>query len=218
MAQIFSRAADTWLRLGILAVLLATLGGVTVALLYQRSDYVTGRGWPVQQPLPFSHAHHAGELRIDCRFCHASVERSATASLPPTQTCMTCHSQIWRNSDLLEPLRRSLREQESLHWQRVIELPDYVYFNHRVHVRSGVGCETCHGEVDRMQQVYKAKALDMGECLACHRDPAPNLRPREAVTVSDWHTAEDRRVLGERLMRAYHIDPRGLSDCSVCHR
>ncbi|WP_275629516.1 cytochrome c3 family protein [Pseudomonas sp. 273] len=218
MAQIFSRSADTWLRLVALAACAGLVGSVSVALLMQRSDYRTGRGWIPAQPLPFSHAHHAGELRIDCRYCHAGVERAAVAGLPPTYTCMSCHSQVWADSPVLEPLRRSLRERQPLHWARVVRLPDYVRFAHAVHVRAGVACAQCHGAVERMPLTYKAEPLDMAQCLDCHRDPAPHLRPPSAVTLADWHTDEDRRVLGERLMRERHIDPRGLTDCSVCHR
>ncbi|UWF46691.1 cytochrome c family protein [Pseudomonas sp. N3-W] len=218
MAQIFRRSADTWLRLGLLMLLVAVLGGLLVALTLDSTDYRTGRDWVIDQPLPFSHAHHAGQLQIDCRYCHASVESSAMASLPPTETCMTCHSQIWKQSDVLEPLRKSLRDLQPLHWNRVVDLPDYVYFHHGVHVNAGVGCSECHGQVDRMQLLFKAEPLNMGQCLACHRDPAPHLRPLDQVTNLHWHTDEDRRVLGERLMKARHIDTAGLTDCGTCHR
>jgi hypothetical protein len=218
MAQIFSRSADTWLRLGLLMLFVGLAGGLLMVLALDHSDYRTGRNWVVEQPLPFSHAHHAGELKINCRYCHSAVESSAMASLPPTETCMTCHSQIWKNADVLEPLRKSLREQQPLHWQRVVKLPDYVYFHHGVHVNAGVGCSECHGAVDRMQLLFKAEPLNMGQCLACHRDPAPHLRPVGQVTAPQWHTDEDRRVLGERLMQEWQIDPRGLTDCGTCHR
>jgi hypothetical protein len=218
MAQIFSRSADTWLRLGLLMLFVGLTGGLLVTLVLDRSDYRTGLNWAVEQPLPFSHAHHAGELKIDCRYCHNSVESSAMASLPPTETCMSCHSQIWKNADVLEPLRKSLREEQPLHWQRVVELPDYVYFHHGVHVNAGVGCSECHGAVDRMQLLFMAEPLNMGQCLACHRDPGPHLRPVGQVTAQQWHTDEDRRVLGERWMKERHIDPRGLTDCGICHR
>ncbi|WP_237880716.1 cytochrome c3 family protein [Pseudomonas sp. PGPR40] len=218
MAQIFSRSADTWLRLGWLVLFVGLTGGLLVALALDRSDYRTGRNWVVEQPLPFSHAHHVGALKIDCRYCHSSVESSAMASLPPTETCMTCHSQIWKNADLLEPLRKSLRESQPLHWQRVVELPDYVYFHHGVHVNAGVGCSECHGAVERMPLMFKAEPLSMGQCLACHRDPAPHLRPKGQVTQLQWHTDQDRRTPGEQLIKARRIDPQGLTDCGICHR
>lgn len=218
MTQVFSRSADTWLRVGLLLLFVGLSGGLLVALTLESSDYRTGRNWVVEQPLPFSHAHHAGELKIDCRYCHSSVNTSAMASLPATETCMSCHSQVWKNADVLEPLRKSLREHEPLHWQRVVELPDYVYFHHGVHVNAGVACSECHGQVDRMPLLFKAQALNMGQCLDCHRDPAPHLRPPDQITNLQWHTDEDRRALGQRLMQARDIDTRGLADCGVCHR
>lgn len=218
MTQIFRRSADTWLRVGLLLLIVGLSGGLLVALTLEGTDYRTGRNWVVEQPLPFSHAHHAVELKIDCRYCHSAVQSSAIASLPPTETCMSCHSQVWKNADVLAPLRKSLREHEPMHWQRVVELPDYVYFHHGVHVNAGVGCSECHGQVDRMQLMFKAQPLNMGQCLACHRDPAPHLRPVDQVTNMQWRTDEDRRALGERLMKAHPIDIRGLTDCGTCHR
>lgn len=218
MTQIFRRSADTWLRVGLLLLIVGLSGGLLVALTLEGTDYRTGRNWVVEQPLLFSHAHHAGELKIDCRYCHSAVQSSAMASLPPTETCMSCHSQVWKNADVLAPLRKSLREHEPMHWQRVVELPDYVYFHHGVHVNAGVGCSECHGQVDRMQLMFKAQPLNMGQCLGCHRDPAPHLRPVDQVTNMQWRTDEDRRALGERLMKAHPIDIRGLTDCGTCHR
>jgi hypothetical protein len=218
MTQIFRRSADTWLRVGLLLLIVGVSGGLLVALTLESSDYRTGRNWVVEQPLPFSHAHHAGELKIDCRYCHSAVQSSAMASLPPTETCMSCHSQVWKNADVLAPLRKSLREHEPLHWLRVVELPDYVYFHHGVHVNAGVGCSECHGQVDRMQLTFKAQPLNMGQCLACHRDPAPHLRPVDQVTNMQWRSDEDRRALGERLMKAHPMDTKGLTDCGTCHR
>lgn len=217
MAQIFRRAADTWLRLGLWALLVGAAGGLLVALTWDRSDYQTGLHWPVEQPLPFSHAHHAGELKIDCRYCHSTAQTSALAGFPSTETCMSCHSQVWRQADLLEPLRRSLREQTPLRWNRVAKLPDYTYFHHAVHVNAGIGCDSCHGAVDRMQLLAKATPLSMRQCLDCHRDPAPWLRPRDQVTNLQWHTQAP-RALGERLMKAHQIETAGLTDCGVCHR
>ncbi|TRX73743.1 cytochrome c3 family protein [Pseudomonas mangiferae] len=218
MAQIFSRAADTWFRVAMLVIVGGLIGVFIVAMLLERSDYQTGRGWTVDQPVPFSHQHHAGALQIDCRYCHAGVERSARAGFPPTHTCMSCHSQLWTQAEMLAPVRRSLEEDRPLRWNRVIKLPDYVYFQHDVHVQSGVGCVSCHGQVDTMPLLHKAEPLSMSFCLECHRDPAPRLQPRETVADMAWHTDEDRRHLGERLMREYRVDPAGLTSCSVCHR
>ncbi|MBA1242170.1 MULTISPECIES: cytochrome c3 family protein [Pseudomonas] len=218
MGQIFSRGADLWLRLGLLGLFGGLATVFLCATLLARSDYATLRGWTIDQPVPFSHQHHVGGLKLDCQYCHTSVATSAQATLPPTETCMTCHSQVWTNADLLEPLRQSLTRNQPLHWNRVAQLPDYVYFHHDVHVTAGVGCVECHGRVDTMPLMRRAEPFQMQWCVDCHRDPAPRLRPREAVTQMDWQTREDRRELGQRLLREYHIDTRDLTSCSVCHR
>lgn len=218
MAQIFSRGADLWLRLALLGL----FGGLALvfltACLLARSDYATLRGWTPEQPIPFSHQHHVGGLKLDCQYCHTSVTTSAQAGLPPTETCMTCHSQIWTNAELLEPLRQSLTRNQPLRWNRVTQLPDYVYFHHDVHVTAGVGCVECHGQVDTMPLMRRAEPFQMQWCVDCHRDPAPRLRPPEMVTQMDWQPAKDRRALGERLLRERQIDTRDLTSCSVCHR
>lgn len=218
MAQIFSRGADLWLRLALLGL----FGGLALvfltACLLARSDYATLRGWTPEQPIPFSHQHHVGGLKLDCQYCHTSVTTSAQAGLPPTETCMTCHSQIWTNAELLEPLRQSLTRNQPLRWNRVTQLPDYVYFHHDVHVTAGVGCVECHGRVDTMPLMRRAEPFQMQWCVDCHRDPAPRLRPPEMVTQMDWQPAQDRRALGERLLRERQIDTRDLTSCSVCHR
>lgn len=218
MAQTFPKSADLWLRL-VLLLLFGGLAGLFVVLaLLARSDYRTGDGWIVEQPVPFSHEHHAGALQIDCRYCHDSVETGALAGLPPTHTCMSCHSQLWTGAEMLAPVRRSLTDDEPLRWNRVSKLPDFVYFHHGVHVRAGVGCETCHGRVDTMPLTYRAEPLDMGWCLDCHRDPAARLRPRQAVTAMGWTAPGDRRELGRRLLRDQHIATDHLTDCYICHR
>lgn len=218
MAQIFSRAADMWLRLG----LLACFGGLAlvfiVAAVLDRSDYLSGKDWTLRQPVPFSHAHHAGALQIDCRYCHTGVESSAVAGLPPTHTCMSCHSQLWTDAEMLAPVRQSLAEQRPLQWNRVAVLPDYVYFHHGVHVQAGVGCVECHGHVEEMPLMLRAETLSMGWCLDCHQDPAPRLRPPAAVTDMAWTTQRNRRELGEELLRRQHIDTGNLTHCYVCHR
>nr|WP_232328798.1 cytochrome c3 family protein [Sphingomonas horti] len=171
------------------------------------------------QPVPFSHKHHAGELGIDCRYCHTSVETSADAGFPATHVCMTCHSQLWTNAAMLAPVRQSLAENRSLNWKRVARVPDFVYFRHDIHVAKGVSCFECHGRVDRMPLMFRAKAFEMRWCLDCHRDPAPHLRPQAAVLEADWTPPADRRALGERLMRLYRIKgPDELTHCAVCHR
>jgi len=218
MAQIFPRSADMWLRLTLL-ILFGGLVLLFVALaVLDRSDYNIGKGWVVRQPVPFSHEHHAGALKIDCRYCHDSVEVSAVAGLPPTDTCMSCHSQIWTGAEMLAPVRQSLVEGKPLRWNRVAELPDYVYFQHNVHVKAGVGCETCHGQVDTMPLMYRAETFTMSWCLDCHQDPAPRLRPRAAVTTVGWKTEHDRRAVGERMIEEHHIDTENLTHCYICHR
>lgn len=218
MSQVFPPSADTWLRL----FLLAALGAVAILVLaaggYVRSDYATGLDWTLDQPVPFSHEHHVSGLGIDCRYCHSSVEVSAEAGFPPTDTCMTCHSHVWTGADMLEPVRRSLATGKPMRWRRVARLPGFVYFHHDVHLAAGVGCATCHGRVDRMPLMRRAEPFQMRWCLECHRDPAPHLRPREFVTDMTWRTDQDRRVLGRRLMTEYGIEPEKLTHCYVCHR
>lgn len=218
MAQIFSPAADTWFRLSLVLLALLVVGLLLLSGGYIRSDYFTSEGFVEPQPVPFSHQHHVAGLGIDCRYCHNAVEVSSEAGFPPTHTCMTCHSQVWTGAPMLAPVRESLAFDRSLHWNRVADLPDFVYFRHDIHVQKGVGCVTCHGRIDKMPLTYQAKAFQMQWCLACHRDPAPNLRPREHVFDMAWQPPADRRALGERLMEEYGIDPAKLTHCYVCHR
>lgn len=177
MAAVFTPRANVIVTVVMLGIVGAVAGVCLWWFAWPRSDYVRHVGWIIQQPVPFSHQHHVAGLGIDCRFCHSSVERSAQASLPPTFTCMTCHSQIWTNAALLAPVRDSLTENRPIVWARVTDVPDYVYFNHSIHVSKGVGCESCHGDVAGMPLTYKAKTLTMQFCLDCHRNPGPNLRP-----------------------------------------
>lgn len=218
--QIFSPSADTWLRAGLLGAALAVLAAALIAAGYVDSGYATQVGWFRDQTVPFSHKHHAGELGIDCRYCHASVETSANAGLPPTRTCMTCHSQVWTGAPMLAPVRQSLATGKPLRWHRVAQLPDYVYFDHSIHVQRGVACVECHGRVDRMPLTYRAKAFQMQFCLDCHRDPAPHLRPVDQVTRMDWRGWTQARAerFGGAAMLRYHIDPARLDNCGICHR
>lgn len=217
MTQIFSPAADTWLRLFVLAAVAIVCGGTAAVIAFARSDYYTGaRIHPPPQPVPFSHKHHVGGLGIDCRYCHSSVAEGPRAGLPPTHTCMTCHSQIWTNAAMLAPVRRSLAENTSLRWRRVARLPQYVYFRHDIHIAKGVGCETCHGRVDRMPLMVEAVPFTMDFCLDCHRDPAPRLRPRERITEMGWSTGD--QALGQDLLKQYGIRLGEITYCYVCHR
>jgi hypothetical protein len=165
--------------------------------------------------VPFSHRHHAGELGIDCRYCHTTVERAAVAGVPPTATCMNCHKEIWAASPTLEPVRASYRSGASIPWIRVHDLPDFVYFDHSVHVHKGVGCQTCHGRVDRMNLTWQESSLQMEWCLGCHRDPARFVRPREEIFNMVWKP-DDQATLGAALVTEYGIESR--TDCNVCHR
>jgi hypothetical protein len=169
------------------------------------------------QPVPFSHKHHVSGLGIDCRYCHTSVEVAQTAGLPATETCMTCHSQIWTNAAMLAPVRQSLADNKPLRWRRVYTLPDYVYFDHSIHVAKGVGCTECHGPIGEMPLTRRATDMTMRWCLDCHRNPASRLRPREAVFDPHWQrTAET--PSGAQLMASYRLHPQTLTDCTVCHR
>ncbi len=219
MSQIFHRHTNIYARLSILAiaVLAAALGSV-VALLHL-SGYNTGQDNFVEQPIQFSHAHHVGGIGIDCRYCHTSVEESAFANIPPTKTCMNCHSQIWNDAPILEPVRASFRTNTPLHWTRVHDLPDFVYFNHSIHVKKGMGCATCHGPVDRMPLIYQQASLQMSWCLDCHRNPAKYIRPREEVFNMNWQHPAGDPGLGDRLVKEYKIaSVEQLTSCSTCHR
>jgi hypothetical protein len=219
MSQIFHHSANTLARMTI-AALIGGAGLVGWAA-YELSDsaYETRQTQVREQPVPFSHAHHAGGLGLDCRYCHTTVETSSFANIPPTKTCMNCHSQIWTTSPTLEPVRASFRTGTSIQWTRVHDLPDFVYFNHSIHVNKGVGCETCHGRVDRMALTYQAADLQMQWCLDCHRNPGQYVRPRDQVFTMGYQPPEDQAKLGARLVNEYKIqDARTLTSCSTCHR
>lgn len=196
------------------------LGAILVWAGYVNSGYATQVGWFRDQQVPFSHKHHAGDLGIDCRYCHSSVETSADAGLPSTHVCMTCHSQIWTGAPMLAPVRESFATGEPLRWHRVAQLPDYVYFNHSIHVQRGVACVECHGRVDQMPLTYRAEPFQMQFCLDCHRDPAPHLRPVDQVTRMDWSdwSKEQAERFGPVAMLHYRIDAARLDNCETCHR
>lgn len=219
MGQIFSPAADTWLRLFLVGGVSIVAGSIVFAVGLARSDWVTGANThPPAQPVPFSHRHHVSEVGLDCRYCHTSVAEGPRAGLPPTQTCMTCHSQIWTGAPMLAPVRASLADDKPLNWHRVAVLPDYVFFRHDIHISKGVGCVECHGRVDQMALTFRAKPLTMQFCLDCHRDPAPHLRPEDQITNMAWQPTGDRAALGHELMQQYGITPDRLTHCYVCHR
>jgi hypothetical protein len=219
MAQIFRPSTNTLARLSIVG------GGILVVVLllaiagFVYSSFMTGVGVARRQPIPFSHKHHVADAGIDCRYCHTSVEEAAFAGIPSTKTCMNCHTQIWADSPMLEPVRESWRTGRSLQWIRVHKLADFVYFNHSIHVNKGVGCSTCHGRVDHMPLISKANSLYMEWCLECHREPERFIRPREYAFSMDWQPAEEQIGMGRRLVKEYRIlSPRDLTSCSTCHR
>jgi hypothetical protein len=216
MAQTFHRRANTVFIVSLIALVLVVGGLIGLGYVLQDSMYVTRAYEAREQPIQFSHERHVAGNGIDCRYCHTSVETSAFAGIPPTKTCMNCHSQIFSNSPFLEPVRASFRTGESIKWTRVHDLPDFVYFNHSIHVAKGIGCSTCHGRVDRMPLMYQVASLQMQWCLDCHRSPERYVRPREAVYRMDYEPPPDQLALGRKLVAEYQI--RKLTSCSTCHR
>ena len=232
MSQIFHRSTNTLSRATIFGAVFVVAALVWVGYAIQGSPYVTNQGIRQPQPVPFSHQHHVTGLGIDCRYCHTSVEVSAFAGIPPTKTCMNCHSQIWTNAQLLEPVRASYRSGQSLQWTRVNQLPDFVFFNHSIHVTKGVGCNTCHGPVDTMPLMYQAESLQMEWCLGCHRAPEEHLRPRDQVfnmryrppdsrnpVIFDGRSYTDQAALGAALIEKYNVrSVMDITSCNTCHR
>jgi hypothetical protein len=216
MAQIFHRSTNTISRVSIYgAVILIAILGYAVNVVNQTS-YVTEVHNARPQPVPFSHKHHVGELGLDCRYCHSSVEDSSSAGMPPTQTCMACHSQIWTGAAILEPVRASYRDSTPIAWTRVNALPDFVYFNHSIHVAKGVGCTTCHGPIAEMNITWREQSLYMRWCLECHNAPEKYLRPRSEVFNAFYKTPSDQETLGNLLMSEYKVQK--LTTCTTCHR
>ena len=219
MAQFFNKSANNIARISMVAAVI--LGGVAFFAYTQiaRSSYLTGQYLEKQQPVQFSHKHHSGDDGIDCRYCHSTVETTASAGMPSTQTCMNCHSQIWADSPYLEPVRASYRENKPIEWERVHDLPEYTYFNHSIHIAKGVGCSTCHGQIDNMPAVYQANTLQMEWCLACHREPEKFIRPKSEIYNSNWQDGdlgtEERLSLKEQYkIRSKEV----ITTCSTCHR
>jgi hypothetical protein len=217
MSQIFKSSANATARVSIILALAAVAGGGGALFqLIANSSYATRQGDAREQPIPFSHAHHVGSMGIDCRYCHTSVENSDFSVVPPTKTCMNCHSQIWIDSPTLEPVRESFRTNSSIRWTKVYDLPDYVYFNHSIHVKKGVGCETCHGRIDTQALTWQQPSLQMRWCLDCHRNPENYLRPRDQITTMGYEPSEPQAQLGARLVKEYHVQK--LETCWTCHR
>ena len=219
MPQIFHPSTNTISRLSLYgAAFVAVLVGYA-AYQVNQSPYFTDVNVAAQQPVPFSHKHHVTELGIDCRYCHSSVEKSAYAGIPPTHTCMTCHSQIWTSAEMLEPVRASYRTNQPLAWARVNSVPDFVYFDHSIHVKKGVGCTTCHGPIGEMPLTWRAETLYMRWCLECHRAPERFVRRREDVFKADYRPPSNQLELGRQLVFEYNIKPvKQMEDCYTCHR
>lgn len=203
-------------------VLIVIIGSLflagALAYAYYRTTFVTETRVPLEQPIPFSHQHHVAMMGIDCRYCHTSVEVAANAGLPGTHTCMTCHSQIWSSSPLLQVVRESFKNSRPIQWNRVNRLPDFVYFNHAIHVAKGIGCSSCHGRVDQMPITWKHMDFQMRQCLDCHESPEKFIRPRDQVFNMKWQAPEDQERLGAELVREYHIPKERMMDCTLCHR
>jgi hypothetical protein len=222
MAQVFHKSANNIAKASIVAlVLVSGLAGFMVTQI-SRSSYLTGQFVEKQQPVQFSHKHHVGDDGIDCRYCHTSVETSSSAGMPPTSTCMNCHSQIWADSPYLEPVRASFRDNKPIQWERVHDLPDYVYFNHSIHVAKGVGCNTCHGQIDNMASVFQENTLQMEWCLSCHRQPENFLRPKSEIYNMSWRPQNrsfEEVSEGLKLKAEYKVrDTTMMTSCSTCHR
>lgn len=194
------------------------LGGglLTFVVWYYFSPKNTDVGYAPVQPVPYSHKLHAGDLGIDCRYCHVNVERSPVATVPPSQVCMNCHTIIKNKSEKLAPVRDSFASGMPVPWVRIHKIPDFAYFDHSRHVNRNVGCVSCHGRIDQMERVRQEQPLSMSWCLDCHRDPAHNLRPADAITKMDWKPEGDAEALGRELMAKNSIHP--PTDCSGCHR
>jgi hypothetical protein len=216
MSQIFHHSTNTFSRLSIFGGIFIVAVLVWAWAELNASTYATRAKVPVEQPVPFSHEHHVGGLGIDCRYCHTSVENSSFANIPPTKTCMNCHSQIWTNAAMLEPVRESYRTDKSIRWIRVHDLPDYVYFNHSIHVAKGVGCTTCHGPVNKMPLIWQDNTLQMSWCLDCHRHPEQFVRPKSEVFSVTYQPPPNQLEVGRKLVEEYNIQ--SLTSCSTCHR
>jgi len=221
MSQLFPRSANALARSSLVGVLTLALFAGWLVITLMRSSWATKQNEFVDQPLQFSHLHHVGGVGLDCRYCHTSVEKSSFAGIPPTKTCMNCHSQIWANAPILEPVRASFRTDTPLNWNRVYDLPNFVYFNHQIHIKQGVGCNVCHGAVDKMPLMYQATSLLMEFCLDCHRAPEKYIRPRSEVFNMNYQVPADttQLELGRKLKAEYKIGTAThMTNCSVCHR
>ena len=219
MAQFFNKSANNIARISIVtAVVLAGVAGLAYTIV-ARSSYLTGRYVEKQQPIQFSHKHHVGDDGIDCRYCHQTVETTASAGMPSTQTCMNCHSQLFADQPYLEPVRASFRDNKPMEWERVHDLPEFTYFNHSIHIAKGVGCSTCHGAIDNMPAVFQENTLQMEWCIACHRAPEQFIRPKSEIFNMQWQDGDIDKDDREKLKADYRIRSKEMmTSCSTCHR
>ncbi len=219
MAQFFNKSANNIARISMASVAVLAVTGFFAYTQIARSSYLTGTYLEKQQPVQFSHKHHVGDDGIDCRYCHQTVETTATAGLPSTQTCMNCHSQIWSDSPYLEPVRASFRDNKPIQWERVHDLPEFTYFNHSIHIAKGVGCSTCHGQIDNMPAVYQENTLQMEWCIACHRAPEQFIRPKSEIYNMQWQDADADAAQRKQMKVDYKIRSKEMmTSCSTCHR
>src|ERR1700758_1172015 len=214
MAQIFHRSANFIARASLLGVAILAGAALTAVLVLARSPYITNQRVTRTQPVQFSHKHHVGDDGIDCRYCHTSVETSAYAGIPPTKTCMNCHSVLFNNVGYLEPVRESYRTEQSIEWVKVHRLADFVYFNHSIHINKGIGCSSCHGAINEMPLIFQASALNMQWCLDCHRNPKKNVRPRDQFFNMKWKAPANQEEVGKKLVADYKI--RTVSELTSC--
>jgi hypothetical protein len=219
MAQIFHRSTNFIARFSVFSTLFLVGVALVAVLAVARSPYMTRQNISREQPVQFSHKHHVGDDGIDCRYCHTGVETSAVAGIPPTKTCMNCHSVLFNTSAYLEPIRESYRSDTSISWVKVHRLADFVYFNHSIHVNKGVGCSSCHGQINQMPLVFQANTLLMQWCVECHRNPERVLRPKDQVFNMDWKAPDNQAEVGAKLREDYKIRTTAeLTSCSTCHR
>jgi hypothetical protein len=216
MSPLFRPRHNTLAQISLFVLAAGALGTIGGLLIYVRSPYARGMQDPIEQPLQFDHRHHTRDEGIDCRYCHSTVDRSPFAGIPSTAVCLNCHSQVWNNSPLLDPVRKSFFENRPMEWRRVYKVPEFVYFDHSIHVNKGVGCVSCHGRVDEMAAVEKVTPLTMGWCLDCHRNPEKNLRPVEEITNMTWKPEGDPVEAGRALAERNQVHTR--TSCTTCHR
>jgi hypothetical protein len=221
MPQVFSKGSNSIARVAHIGLVVVFFGFWGVVYAVYLSPYTTVENVPRVQRVPFSHQHHVSGLGLDCRYCHTSVEKSAFAGIPSTHICMSCHSQVWTDAPMLAPVRNSLATGKPMQWNRVNQLPDFVFFNHSVHVQKGIGCSTCHGRVDEMPLTWKSHSLYMRWCLDCHEAPQKQLRPQAEIYNMKWTPPTDQKEQGQKLATEYHLSKERLAqlkDCSMCHR